>query len=68
METIPFRLINAREFEPDFEGKIFFVPRIGVTYEEIGICLPDQKIILLQTGEVTFDEIEYWFPIPKQPL
>lgn len=68
METIPFRLINAREFEPDFEGLIYFVPRIGVTSEELGICLPDQKIILVNCGTVHFNEIEYWFPIPRQPM
>lgn len=68
MQTIPFKLINAREFEPDFEGKIYFVPRIGATYEEMGICLPDVRIILISTGEITFDEIEYWFPIPSSPM
>ena len=65
MRTIPYRLINAREFEPDFEGKIFFIPRNGATYEEIGVCLPDTKTILLQNGEITFNEIEYWWPIPE---
>lgn len=68
MQTIPYRLINAREFEPDFEGKIYFIPRHGATYEEIGISLPDVRIILTVKGEITFDEIEYWWPIPDNPM
>ena len=57
--------ISMKDEEPSQEGEIIFISE--KTDERIGIALPERKMVLLKRTDLSFDEIEYWMPLPQMP-
>lgn len=57
--------IFMKDLEPTEEGVIIF--KSDCTDEQIGIVIPESRMVILKRTDLSFDDIEYWMEIPKEP-
>ncbi len=55
------------DYQPEVSQEILFITRDGITEERIGMVLPESKIVFLKRSSISFEDILYWLPIPKDP-